>query len=167
MQRAFAEHNESADEAIRVRIGLNAGEPIAEDDPSGRGDLFGTAVNMAARIAAKAEGGERRVAEVGGQLVVGKEIRQLSRDRLTFGMIVGIPLFQILLFGSAINLDVRHLRAGAAEQATTHLYRQPVAQLEASTRVARGEGAVAGRGLYSQIGSPVSRLHHALRSGVS
>ncbi len=36
MQRAFAEHNESAPEPIRVRIGLNAGEPIAEDD-----DLFG------------------------------------------------------------------------------------------------------------------------------
>jgi class 3 adenylate cyclase len=54
IQTAFAERNESADEAIRVRIGLNAGEPIAEDDPSGRGDLFGTAVNMAARIASKA-----------------------------------------------------------------------------------------------------------------
>ncbi len=30
LQRAFAEHNESADEPIRVRIGLNAGEPISE-----------------------------------------------------------------------------------------------------------------------------------------
>jgi len=64
--------------------------------------------------------------------VVGKEIRQLSRDRLTFGMIVGIPLFQILLFGYAINLDVRHLRAGVADQATTQLSRQLVADVEAS-----------------------------------
>ena len=79
MQRAFAEHNESADEAIRVRIGLNAGEPIAEDDPSGRADPFGTAVNMAARIAAKAEGGEILVADVVRQLVVGKEF--LFNDR--------------------------------------------------------------------------------------
>ena len=31
MQRALAEHNESAEEAIRVRVGLNAGEPIAAD----------------------------------------------------------------------------------------------------------------------------------------
>ncbi len=52
MQRAFAEHNEAAEEPIRVRIGLNAGEPIAEDD-----DLFGTAVNLAARICSQAEAG--------------------------------------------------------------------------------------------------------------
>ncbi len=58
MQRAFAERNESAEEPILVRVGLNAGEPIAEDDPDGRSDLFGTAVNMAARIASKADGGE-------------------------------------------------------------------------------------------------------------
>ena len=64
--------------------------------------------------------------------VVGKEIRQLSRDRLTFGMIIGIPLFQILLFGYAINLDVRHLRAGVADQATTQLSRRLVADVEAS-----------------------------------
>ncbi len=52
MQRAFAEHNEAAEEPIKVRVGLNAGEPIAEDD-----DLFGTAVNEAARITAAADGG--------------------------------------------------------------------------------------------------------------
>ena len=79
MQRAFAERNESADEPIKVRIGLNAGEPIAEDDPGGRGDLFGTAVNMAARIAAKADAGEILVADVVRQLVAGKEF--LFNDR--------------------------------------------------------------------------------------
>jgi class 3 adenylate cyclase len=67
MQRAFAQHNESAGEAIRVRIGLNAGEPIAED-----ADLFGTAVNMAARIAAQAGGGETLASDVVRQLVAGK-----------------------------------------------------------------------------------------------
>jgi class 3 adenylate cyclase len=67
MQRAFAEHNESAEEPIRVRIGLNAGEPIAEDD-----DLFGTAVILAARIAARAEGGEILASDVVRQLVAGK-----------------------------------------------------------------------------------------------
>jgi ABC-type amino acid transport system permease subunit len=41
--------------------------------------------------------------------VATKEVRQLSRDRVTFGMIVGVPLLQILLFGFAINFDVRHL----------------------------------------------------------
>ena len=68
MQRAFVEHNESADEPIRVRIGLNAGEPIAED-----ADLFGTAVILAARIAAHAEGGEILASDVVRQLVAGKE----------------------------------------------------------------------------------------------
>ena len=52
IQRAFAQHNESAAETISVRIGLNAGEPIAEDE-----DLFGTAVQLAARICAQAEPG--------------------------------------------------------------------------------------------------------------
>lgn len=47
--------------------------------------------------------------------VVIKELRQLSRDRLTFGMIVGIPVLQLLLFGYAINMDVRHLSAGVAD----------------------------------------------------
>jgi len=79
IQGAFAERNESAEEAIKVRIGLNAGEPIAEDDPSGRGDLFGTAVNMAARIASKAEAGEILASNVVRELVAGKEF--LFADR--------------------------------------------------------------------------------------
>jgi len=51
--------------------------------------------------------------------VVWKELRQLRRDRLTFGMIVGIPILQLLLFGYAINMDVRNLTAGVADQART------------------------------------------------
>lgn len=38
-----------------------------------------------------------------------KEFIQLSRDRLTFGMIIGIPIIQLLLFGFAINSDPKHL----------------------------------------------------------
>jgi ABC-2 type transport system permease protein len=41
--------------------------------------------------------------------IVVKEFIQLQRDRLTFGMIVGIPLIQLLLFGFAINSDPRNL----------------------------------------------------------
>jgi len=67
MQRAFAEHNESAEEPLRVRIGLNAGEPIAEEK-----DLFGMTVIVAARIAAKAEGGEILAANVVRELAAGK-----------------------------------------------------------------------------------------------
>ncbi len=72
MQRAFAQHNESTQEPIRVRIGLNAGEPIAEEAEPGREDLYGTAVNLAARIAAQAAGGEVLASDVVRQLVAGK-----------------------------------------------------------------------------------------------
>jgi len=64
--------------------------------------------------------------------VAGKEVRQLLRDRLTFGMIVGIPLLQIVLFGYAINTDIRHLRAGVADMAHTQLSRTLVAEAQAS-----------------------------------
>ena len=73
IQRAFGERNESAEEPIKVRIGLNAGEPIAEDDPDGRSDLFGASVNRAARIAAMAQGGEILVANVVRELAEGKQ----------------------------------------------------------------------------------------------
>ena len=66
LQRAFAERE--SDEPLSVRIGLNAGEPIAEDD-----DLFGASVNRAARIAALAHGGEILVANVVRELTESKE----------------------------------------------------------------------------------------------
>ena len=65
-----------------------------------------------------------------------KEVRQLARDRLTVGMIVGIPLIQILLFGYAINLDVRHLRPASLDQAQTLASRALVGDMQA-TQVGR------------------------------
>lgn len=41
--------------------------------------------------------------------IIVKEFLQLRRDRLTFGMIIGIPIVQLLLFGYAINNDPKHL----------------------------------------------------------
>ena len=38
-----------------------------------------------------------------------KEFLQLKRDRITFGMVVGIPLVQLALFGYAINTDPKHM----------------------------------------------------------
>lgn len=43
------------------------------------------------------------------QAVLLKEFIQMRRDRLTFGMIVGVPILQLLLFGYAINNDPKHL----------------------------------------------------------
>ena len=64
--------------------------------------------------------------------IMNKEVRQLARDRLTVGMIVGIPLLQMLLFGYAINFDVRDIRAAVADEARTSHSRALVASLQAS-----------------------------------
>jgi class 3 adenylate cyclase len=64
VQRTIAEQGETP---LRVRIGLNAGEPVAED-----ADLFGTAVNLARRICDQAEPGQILVSDVVQQLAAGK-----------------------------------------------------------------------------------------------
>lgn len=64
--------------------------------------------------------------------IIVKELRQLRRDRLTFGMILGIPTLQLLLFGFAINLDVRHIDAAVVDQAKTARSREIIAGLDAT-----------------------------------
>jgi len=90
-QRAFAQHNESAEEPISVRIGLNAGEPIAEEE-----DLFGTAVIRAARIAAMAQGGEILAANVVRELAEGKGFLFADRGNVALrGFEDPIRLFEV------------------------------------------------------------------------
>ncbi|TMB68101.1 MAG: adenylate/guanylate cyclase domain-containing protein [Chloroflexi bacterium] len=71
VQKSFAERDAARGPAngvpLQVRIGLNAGEPVAEN-----GDLFGTAVNVAARIADQAQGGEILASNVVRELTAGK-----------------------------------------------------------------------------------------------
>jgi ABC-2 type transport system permease protein len=64
--------------------------------------------------------------------VATKEVRQLSRDRVTFGMIVGVPLLQITLFGYAINYDVRNIATVIQDEANTSMSREFIAQLRAT-----------------------------------
>ncbi len=64
-----------------------------------------------------------------------KELRQLRRDRLSLGMIVGVPLMQILLFGYAINQDIRHLRAAVADLSGSERARRLLADAEASQTI--------------------------------
>ncbi|RYZ69039.1 MAG: ABC transporter permease, partial [Lysobacteraceae bacterium] len=47
------------------------------------------------------------------------ELRQMARDRMTVAMMLGIPTLQLLLFGYAINLDVRNLPAAIADLSGT------------------------------------------------
>ncbi len=66
--------DEQVEASLRVRIGLNAGEPVVEED-----DLFGTSVDLAKRICDQAESGEILVSDVVRQLAAGKDF--LFSDR--------------------------------------------------------------------------------------
>lgn len=67
LQRRLSEAAARLPFMLRIRVGLNAGEPIAEED-----DLFGSSVIAAARIAAHAQGGEILVSNVVRELAAGK-----------------------------------------------------------------------------------------------
>ena len=56
-------------------------------------------------------------------------MNSLSRLLAITKMIVGIPVIQMLLFGYAINTDVRNLRTAIADQSNTHLSREFIAEL--------------------------------------
>jgi ABC-2 type transport system permease protein len=64
--------------------------------------------------------------------IAGKELRHLRRDRLTGGMVVGIPIVMTLLFGYAINDDVRRLTAAYVDHADTSRSRALLADAAAS-----------------------------------
>lgn len=57
------------------------------------------------------------------QSIVFKEIKQLSRDNLTFGFIVMIPIVQLLLFGFAINTKLTNIPVGIVDLNQTSLSR--------------------------------------------
>ena len=61
-----------------------------------------------------------------------KEMHQVARDKPTFGMVVMIPLIQLILFGYAINTDVRQLPVTVVDYAQTSASRAMVAAVEAS-----------------------------------
>jgi ABC-2 type transport system permease protein len=65
--------------------------------------------------------------------VVVKEFIQMRRDRLTFAMMVGIPLIQLTLFGYAINSDPRHLPTAVLSADNSAFSRAIVAGLQTSS----------------------------------
>lgn len=64
-----------------------------------------------------------------------KEFTQLRRDRITYAMILVMPLMQLLLFGYAINTDPRHLPAAVISYDHSRLADSVVAALEQTTYV--------------------------------
>src|SRR5512134_360521 len=64
--------------------------------------------------------------------IVVKEFIQLRRDRLTFGMIIGIPVMQVILFGFAINSDPKYLPTAVLSADNSAFSRSLVAALQNS-----------------------------------
>ena len=64
--------------------------------------------------------------------VVVKEFLQLRRDRLTFAMIVGVPIGQLVLFGYAINTDPKHLPTAVIAADRSEFTRSYVAAMRTS-----------------------------------
>jgi len=77
-----------------------------------------------------------------------KELIQMRRDRLTMGMMVGIPLIELLLFGYAINTDIRNIATVVYDQDSSAESRGFVRRMEA-TGFYQIVGHVEG---YDQIG---------------
>lgn len=91
IQRELASHNATADHPIRVRIGLSAGEPVTTDD-----DLFGIAVNAAARICAAATPGTVLAAGAVRDLTTGKNFEWVPRGSQELrGLREPIQLFEL------------------------------------------------------------------------
>jgi ABC-2 type transport system permease protein len=68
--------------------------------------------------------------------IVFKELLQLARDRLTFGMVVMLPLIQLILFGYAINTTVRDIPVAVVDLAHSTASRAIIDTLRA-TQVVR------------------------------
>jgi ABC-2 type transport system permease protein len=68
--------------------------------------------------------------------ILSKEFTQLRRDKMTFGMVVMIPLIQLMLFGYAINTNIRHIPVGVVDYSETGLSRVLIETVSA-TQVVR------------------------------
>ena len=80
IQRGFAKYNhENPDAGMRLRIGISAGEPIEQNE-----DLFGTSVNMAARICNHATPNQILAASVIRDICLGKSLEFSDREEVLF-----------------------------------------------------------------------------------
>ncbi len=86
-------------------------------------------------------------------VIAWKELIQLRRDRLTLAMVAALPVMQLLLFGYAINTDVRHIPLVVFDQDASASSRDLVRSLAAT-------------GFYDPVGAVTDygEIEHALRS---
>ncbi len=95
IQIETAKHNENnPDLPLHIKVGLNAGEPISEDN-----DLFGSTVQMAARIVDKAKADEIFVSEIVRGICAGKEIKFKNRGPFAMKGFEEDPILYEVLWG--------------------------------------------------------------------
>ena len=87
-------------------------------------------------------------------VIAWKELRQLRRDRMTIAMMVVVPLMQLMLFGYAINTDVRHMPTIVYDQDRSAASRDLYRRLEAT-------------GFYDIVGEvrDYDEIERAMKSG--
>ncbi|GMV11922.1 MAG: ABC transporter permease [Myxococcales bacterium] len=87
-------------------------------------------------------------------VIAKKELLQLRRDRLTMAMMLILPVMQLLLFGYAINTDVRHIPTVVYDQDKSAASRDLAQSLRAT-------------GFYDLVGEArdYAEIEHALRAG--
>jgi class 3 adenylate cyclase len=91
MQRRVEEHGRSAAVPFRVRIGVSAGEPVTEND-----DLFGTVVQLAARLSAVADPGGICVSSAVRELAHGKGFAIEDRGVIELkGFDAPVPVYDV------------------------------------------------------------------------
>ena len=83
-----------------------------------------------------------------------KEFIQMRRDRITFAMMLGVPLMQLLLFGFAINNDPKALPAALVTASSDHYVRAMVSALE-----------LTGYYRFVSVGESAERAEHLIQNG--
>jgi len=84
-----------------------------------------------------------------------KELLQIGRDPMTMKMIVGVPVMQLIIFGYAINYDVKHMQTVVMDESRSFESRELVAKMQAT-----GYFDIAGRvDSYSQLQTSLDSAH--------
>lgn len=78
IQRGFEENNREAEHPMRIRVGMSAGEPVAEND-----DLFGAVVQLAARICSVCDPGSILASTAVKELALGKGFSWRERGEVS------------------------------------------------------------------------------------
>jgi class 3 adenylate cyclase len=93
IQRSLQHRNDGAERPIHLRVGISVGEPVTE-----RGDLFGAAVQLSARLCGAATPGSVAVSTAVRELCVGKRFDFDSKGALDLkGFAEPVPVFEVRL----------------------------------------------------------------------